>query len=50
MRDRLVIVGAGIAGLVAALEAERAGFRVTVLDRGYPGGGNSGRRGLSGGS
>jgi sarcosine oxidase subunit beta len=43
MRDRLVIVGAGIAGLVAALEAERAGFRVTVLDRGYPGGGNSGR-------
>lgn len=43
MRERLVIVGAGIAGLVAALEAERAGYHVTVLERGYPGGGNSGR-------
>ena len=43
MPDRLVIVGGGIAGLVAALEAERAGFRVTVLEKGYPGGGNSGR-------
>lgn len=40
---RVVIVGAGIAGLVAALEAHAAGFAVTVLERGYPGGGNSGR-------
>ena len=43
MAERIVIVGAGIAGLVAALEAERAGYRVTVLEKGYPGGGNSGR-------
>ena len=40
---RVVIVGAGIAGLVAALEAQAAGCAVTVLERGYPGGGNSGR-------
>ena len=40
---RVVIVGAGIAGLVAALEAQAAGYIVTVLERGYPGGGNSGR-------
>jgi len=40
---RIVIVGAGIAGLVAALEARAAGCDVTVLERGYPGGGNSGR-------
>ncbi len=42
-RRRIVIVGAGIAGLVAALEAHAAGCHVTVLERGYPGGGNSGR-------
>ncbi|MCX6392448.1 MAG: FAD-binding oxidoreductase [Actinobacteria bacterium] len=40
---RVVIVGAGIAGLIAALEAQAAGCAVTVLERGYPGGGNSGR-------
>ena len=40
---RIVIVGAGIAGLVAALEARARGCDVTVLERGYPGGGNSGR-------
>ncbi len=40
---RVVIVGAGIAGLIAALEAHAAGCAVTVLERGYPGGGNSGR-------
>ena len=39
----VVIVGAGIAGLVAALEAQASGCTVTVLERGYPGGGNSGR-------
>ena len=40
---QVVIIGAGIAGLVAALEAHAAGYVVTVLEQGYPGGGNSGR-------
>ncbi len=41
--SRIVIIGAGIAGLVAALEAQAAGCQVTVIEKGYPGGGNSGR-------
>lgn len=40
---KIAIVGAGIAGLVAALEAQAAGCEPIVLERGYPGGGNSGR-------
>src|SRR4051794_678030 len=31
-RQSVVVVGAGLAGLVAAHELERAGFRVTVLE------------------
>src|SRR5688572_19245827 len=38
-RPAVVIVGAGLAGLSAAVTAARAGARVTVLDRaGSPGG------------
>jgi sarcosine oxidase subunit beta len=42
-RRRVAIVGAGIAGLVAALEAHALGLEPIVLEAGYPGGGNSGR-------
>ena len=41
----VVIVGFGIAGVTAALEAAQAGAKVLVLDRGYGGGAS----GLSGG-
>jgi len=34
----LVVIGGGIIGLAIAREAARAGLRVTVLDRGVPGG------------
>ena len=34
---RIVVVGAGIAGLVAAGAAHRAGHQVTVLERSAPG-------------
>ena len=34
----VVVVGAGIIGAVTALEALRAGFRVTILEPGEPGG------------
>lgn len=37
MQRHVVIVGAGIVGAVSAVEALRAGFRVTLLDAGPPG-------------
>lgn len=37
----VVIVGAGVAGLSAALEAARAGFQVTVIDMSSVGGGHA---------
>ncbi|WP_225824040.1 FAD-dependent oxidoreductase [Streptomyces naphthomycinicus] len=45
---RLVVVGGGLAGLVAALRAAEAGMSVTVLERGATEGGNGSAR-LSGG-
>jgi glycine/D-amino acid oxidase-like deaminating enzyme len=39
----LVIIGGGIAGLSAAIEAGRRGLRAVVLERGVPGSGASGR-------
>jgi sarcosine oxidase subunit beta len=39
----VVVVGAGIAGLVLAVELRRRGCAVTVVERRYPGAGNSGR-------
>src|SRR6478752_762489 len=39
----IVVVGAGIAGLVLAIELRRRGCAVTVVERRYPGAGNSGR-------
>ena len=38
MSQHLVIIGAGIVGAATALEALSAGFRVTILDPGPPGG------------
>jgi D-amino-acid dehydrogenase len=38
MSHHLVIIGAGIVGAATALEAISAGFRVTILDPGPPGG------------
>ena len=38
MSQHLVIIGAGIVGAATALEAISAGFRVTILDPGPPGG------------
>lgn len=38
-RARMVVVGAGVAGLTAALEATRAGLDVRVLERGAAAGG-----------
>ncbi|HUH15884.1 MAG TPA: FAD-binding oxidoreductase [Gaiellaceae bacterium] len=40
---RVVVVGAGIAGLALALELRRFGCFVTVVERRYPGAGNSTR-------
>lgn len=39
MTDRLVVVGGGVAGLVVAYEAARAGLRVTLLEAGPETGG-----------
>jgi len=41
-QGRAVVVGAGLPGLLCALELNHAGWKVTVLDRGYPGGEASG--------
>jgi len=34
-----IVIGAGVSGLVAAIELERAGWAVTVIDRGTTPGG-----------
>ena len=39
----VAIVGAGVAGLCLAAELARHGLAVTVVDRRYPGGGNTTR-------
>ena len=41
--SRVGIIGAGIAGLALALELRRLGVEVTVVERRYPGAGNSTR-------
>nr|MBC8391221.1 FAD-binding protein [Deltaproteobacteria bacterium] len=33
MKDRVIIIGAGLAGIVAAFAAHRKGVEVLVLDR-----------------
>ncbi|MCQ4160773.1 FAD-binding oxidoreductase [Roseomonas sp. GC11] len=38
MTQHVVVIGAGIVGATTALEALRAGYRVTILDPGAPGG------------
>lgn len=40
---RIVVIGAGIAGLCVAVELHNRGAAVTVVERRYPGSGNSGR-------
>ena len=37
MTDRVIIIGGGIVGVCAALEAQRAGLNVTLIDKKQPG-------------
>ncbi|MFM8690196.1 MAG: FAD-dependent oxidoreductase, partial [Candidatus Limnocylindrus sp.] len=41
---RVVVVGAGLAGLASAIRLAAAGVRVTVIERGTRPGGKMGRR------
>ncbi|GGK95512.1 phytoene desaturase family protein [Mangrovihabitans endophyticus] len=46
--DRVVIVGAGLAGLACALHLAAAGRRVTIMERAFAPGGRAGRLSLQG--
>ena len=36
-RETVIVIGAGVVGLCVALEAQRSGYRVTLIDRDQPG-------------